>query len=184
MIGHKYYNVKRRKGFIDSVSNLIYNINEDYLKYKSKIIGFVNDNNINLLAKQLFMKPNIVLSIIGRNNQPLLCLIGNTQNRKMFILFLQCLFHFDKIILGNNDIINNNGNDNKLFVSKYLNYNKCNDPIIHLSYTGTSFVKLFVFFFFCFDFISFWFFFVFFFLFFSFNFNSGDWILLKLKMSK
>lgn len=42
-IGHKYYNIKRREVFIDSVKNIVYNKHNDFQCYKNKIVTFVND---------------------------------------------------------------------------------------------------------------------------------------------
>ena len=42
-IGHKYYNIKRREVFIDSVKNIVYNKHNDFQCHKNKIVTFVND---------------------------------------------------------------------------------------------------------------------------------------------
>ena len=44
----------------------------------------------------------------------------------MFELFLDCLFHFNNILLGNS----NNNNNSIDFLKKYFNFNHCNEPII------------------------------------------------------
>ena len=119
---------ERRKIFVDSIDNIIYNINPNYEKYKNKIISFVNDNNIDQFAKEIFIKPNIIISMICRRkvtdrsyySAPLLYFIGAKQNSKMFELFLNCLFHFKDIFLNNN----------KSFLKKYFNFRKLDSPII------------------------------------------------------
>ena len=92
-LGHKYYGIKRRKIFIDSVSNMAYYNESDYSTYRNKILTLINDENINQLSKQLFIKPNIILSMMsdngktGHSDVPLLTMMGRTDNFKMYELF-------------------------------------------------------------------------------------------------
>ena len=83
-------------------------------------------NNDNLhLSNQLFLKPQMIISIInGKYDQtPLLYSIGKTDNIKLFELFLTNLFHFIEIILNCDE-------NNNHFGKKYFNFNKCNGYII------------------------------------------------------
>ena len=116
-MGHKFYNVWRRQQFIDSVTHSVYNVNENYEKYKNKIVGLVKDHNINQFARQLFVKPNIVASLIDKydiynNDGLLLRSIAYVEDRKMFRLFLDHIFYFSDMILGDK---------NDSFKEKYLN---------------------------------------------------------------
>ena len=55
-------------------------------------------------------------------NVPILYNIGkNSNNIKIFLLFLDCLFHFSNIILKENN--------NNLILKKYLNFNICRKTI-------------------------------------------------------
>ena len=107
-LGHKYYNIKRKELFIDSVNNIVYEQNGNYELYKNKILTIINDNNITQLANELFIKPNIVLSMICKDKYgsdiPLLYFIGNNQNVKMFELFIDCLLHFNQTYISQSSI--------------------------------------------------------------------------------
>ena len=138
-LGHKYYNIKRKELFINSINNIVYNENGNYQNYKNKILTLINDNNMEQLSYQLFLKPNIVLSMICKESTsvwninsdvPLLYHIGRKQHIKMFELFMDCLLHFNQTYLQSNS------NDNA-FLKQYLNFNHCNMPIIWLN----NFVK-------------------------------------------
>lgn len=136
-LGHKYYSVKRRELFINSIYNNVYNINNDYYRYQNKIIALINDNNINELSNQLFLKPHIVLSMFakgGKSNQddiPLLYFVGLKQNLKMLELLLNNLFHVQNVLLKIQD-------KNKSFLKKYFDFaTLANSQIISFQ----SFVK-------------------------------------------
>ena len=95
-----------------------------FQNYKNKILTIVQENNISQMANQLFIKPNIVLSMIckvddGIGDAPLLYDIGKNQNIKMFELFVDCLLHFNQTYLNFDS-----------FVEAYLNFNQCNSWII------------------------------------------------------
>ena len=124
-IGHKYYGIKRRQQFINSVSNEVYNNNSNYQLYKNKIMTLITDNNISQFCKELFIKPNIILSMttkVRQFNLPLLWLIGRYENFKMFELWLDCLLHLNDIILFNT----NNNNNKNIFLRKYLKFHEIN----------------------------------------------------------
>ena len=135
--GHKYYGVKRRRLFIDSIDNIVYKNDNDYEKYKQKILSLTQNNNINEFAIQLFVKPSIIISMFVKEHERdilLLYSICQSDNTKMILLFLDCLQHFGEIILGQK--YNNNNDDSNLFFKKYFNFNQCEG----MSYT-TRFVK-------------------------------------------
>ena len=126
-MGHKYYGIVRRSQFVNSVCNIVYNIDSDYEKYKAKIVSIVNDNDMNRFTKQVFLKPNVILSLINEGN-PLLHDIGYSQNHKMFKFFVDSLLHYNSVILdkkNDDDTLTNNE-----FLKKYLNFNHCNYPIV------------------------------------------------------
>ena len=148
-IGHKYYSVKRRKLYIDSIDNIVYINNNNYEKYKSKILTFLQNNKINEFIRELFIKPSIIVSIFARSDlrtgngygygsdkKPLLYGIGQLNDGffdhfktfpKIQKLFLDYLFHFGEIILAQtytntlNTSKNNDSNDTN------ENENKSND---------------------------------------------------------
>ena len=147
-LGHKYYAIKRKDVYIDSISKLVYNNNFNYINYQKKIETLIIDNDITNFSKQLFLQPNIIFSMIGDNKCPILSLIGKQSKQyKMYLLFLNCLFHFGEILLNENepnDICINysnnetnifdNGNEiysnNKLFLQKYFNFSNGHAPLI------------------------------------------------------
>ena len=143
-IGHKYYGIKRRSLFIDSVSNFVYKNTLDYIQYKNKILTFVIDNNINQLCKQLFLKPNICASIFTTFRAgvydvdiPLLFsirrnIVRNKNNGKgkqylkLFEIFLDYLLHFNDVFLSqttiNKDDDDDDKNNDQIFMTKYFNF--------------------------------------------------------------
>ena len=140
-IGHKYYGIKRKDVQIHSVCNIMYNTNNDYNRYKGKILQIIRDKDINQLGKHLFLRPNCILSMIGDRNGPYLYEAGQTGSIKMFELFLGCIFHFGEILLNEKKPLDYNvgcyknydksdkseinsciSKNHKLFVQKYLNF--------------------------------------------------------------
>ena len=151
-IGHKYYGIKRKDVQIHSVGNIMYNTNNDYSRYKGKILQIIRDGDINSLGKHLFLRPNCVLSMINDKNGPYLRDIGKTGSIKMYKLFLDCIFHFGEILLNekkplNYDAgcyknfhkskINDYVSNHKIFVQKYFNFTLGDGPCI----TPFEFVK-------------------------------------------
>ena len=127
-MGHKYYAIKRKKQFVDSVYDIVYNENRDYRTYKNKILAIIKSKNANQLATQLFINPNLVFSFIepfGGTYEPLLFVIGQTGDNKLLSLFLSSLFHFGETVLNQTqDCIDSNANKKKsLFLKRYLNFN-------------------------------------------------------------
>ena len=59
------YGIVRRQELIDNINELINN-DYDYRLYKIKIKKLIENNNINLLSKELILKPNIILSMIEK----------------------------------------------------------------------------------------------------------------------
>ena len=102
-----YCNSIRQEEFISNVSNQIYIIDENYDKYKFKINNLIENGDTRNLTKQLFWKPNIVLSIVnyvqrlGHYN-PLLYLITkefeDNKHFKFILFFINCLFHLSYIM--------------------------------------------------------------------------------------
>ena len=120
MTGHKYYGVKRRKTFVHSIDDIVYNENRNYQTYNRKILAIVKSKNINQLTTQLLVNPNLVFSFIEKNqfsHQPLLYFVLQTGNSKLISLFWDCLFHFGEIILNQKlDCNATNLNTNHIFV--------------------------------------------------------------------
>ena len=124
-LGHKYYGIKRKNLFVNSINNVVYNSNNNYTKYQTKILSFISENNWNDLAKELFLKPNCILSMIKSRDSayqhaPLLAVVGkhDATRDKMYKIFIHFLFHFGEIIL--NEKAPNEYNVNC--------YNDLNDP--------------------------------------------------------
>ena len=130
-IGHKYYGIKRRRLFIDSIDNIVYNINNNYEKYKNKILSIIQNNNIDQFSIELLMKPSIIMSMFGYEGDEdcdilLLFHIGlQEESNKAISLFIDCLFHFNDIFLSDRE------RDKKFsFLKRYLNFENCKPPII------------------------------------------------------
>ena len=138
-IGHKYYGIKRKDTQVLSVSNIMYNTNNNYNRYKSKILQIIECKDMNQLSKHLFLRPNCILSMINYYNAPYLYEAGRA-DLKMFELFLDCIFHFGEILLNEKKPLNYNVgcyenfdkldnikidscvSNHKSFVQKYLNF--------------------------------------------------------------
>ena len=106
-LGHKYYGIKRKNLFVNSINNVVYNSNNNYTKYQTKILSFISENNWNDLAKELFLKPNCVLSMIKSRDSayqhaPFLAVVGirDLTGVKMYKIFIHFLYHFGEIILN------------------------------------------------------------------------------------
>ena len=99
-MGHKYYAIKQKAIYIDSIESVIYKNNINCEAYSSKIMTIINDSDINRLSKELFYLPNIVFSMKTRYGRPILWDVEKRKDSKMYNLFLNCLFHFSKILLN------------------------------------------------------------------------------------
>ena len=151
-LGHKYYGIKRKDVEIHSVNNIMENTNNNYNRYKSKILEIIKDNNVSQLTIHLFLRPNCILSMFNDyHRSPYLYSIGKTRSLKLFELFLDCLFHFGEVLLNekkpfrcNNGCYEkfNNNDDillkHKLFIQKYFNFTFGDEPS-----ASTCFVKSF-----------------------------------------
>ena len=151
-LGHKYYGIKRKDIQVLSVSNIMYDTYNDDVKYKRKILGLIEDGNLNQLSRHLFLRPNCILSMI--NNEiptPLLYHVLHQPNSsKMKSFFLDCLFHFGEILLSEKKPLNYNTERytsikkkiynvraydktremyDKLYIQKYLNYSFGGGPL-------------------------------------------------------
>ena len=121
------YSVIRQSDYINTICNELYDIDGNYNKYKQKINKMIETNDSSNFIRQLFVRPNSVLSMItfeiGKRFIPLLRIIGFSGNDKLFALYLSCLFHFSLIIL------NEDNNKNNKFLRKYFNFNELHDTI-------------------------------------------------------
>ena len=98
----------------------------DYDKYKGKIETLVEEGNYDQLGEHLLLTPNVVLSMIGiyqtRDGSdviPLLYIIGETENSKVFCLFYSSMVYFQEMLLG----VSDKQDSKDCFLSKYLNFN-------------------------------------------------------------
>ena len=156
-IGHKCYAAKRRLGFINSVKNEVYGIDENYTQYNVRVRKLLENNDNKSFIKLALLQPSVVLSTVVdsdfykkdyfriaqfQNRQygkemrqkPLLLGLGmKFQDVKLFELFLNCMFHYSWNILGEEK-------EEKPFLMKYFNFNDCNNGIIANQY----FVKYFI----------------------------------------
>ena len=148
-MGHKYYGIKRKKVQIHSVCNIMYNTNNNYNRYKRKILQIIQNKDMNQLGKHLFLRPNCILSMINDIDGPYLYYVGLTDSIKMFLLFLDCVFHFGEILLNEKKPLNYNVgcyknfdqsdkrkidvciSNQKLFVQKYLNFTLGDYPCVY-----------------------------------------------------
>ena len=133
-MGHKLYNIKRRKTFINNVTNQVYNIDCVESKFKNKINQMIENGDVNYFSKQLFLQANKIISIINFDGvytyYPIMETIGQTNNTKLFEIFLSNLYHFNYEILDKNNNNNNynnitNTNDSsqeKNLLSNYFNF--------------------------------------------------------------
>ena len=134
-MGHKLYSLIRQDEFISNVKNQIYNIDENYDQYKLKINKLIDDRDTNNLTKQLFWKPNIVLSIINiekdtpnQNDYYPLFYSAAKQlsniNSKFLVFFFSCLFHLSCVLC------NEENNENNRFLKLYFNWNQFGNRIL------------------------------------------------------
>ena len=126
-MGHKYYTIKQKQLYINSIENVIYKNNNNCETYSAKIMTIINDSDIDRLSKELFYLPNIVFSMKTRRGRPILWHVEEKKNSKMFNLFLNFLFHFSKTLLSERDV-----NNIATLYSKDLNPNRGGDAEIAL----------------------------------------------------
>ena len=133
IVRHKLYGIKRKSDFITSNVNLLYNIDGNYIKYCKKIESLMSSNNIDYIANELLLQPNLILSIIdNEKKEPLLGIVTRYDNNiKMFVLILNSIFHFGEIMLHNSKY-------EQRFISDYFNYNQCKNII---EFNPDQFVK-------------------------------------------
>ena len=145
---HKLYGIKRKSEFIESAANLIYNIDNNYSKYKDKANIMLETSNYDAIGSELMLQPNMIVSILGKDHRygttaPLLHLSGLLSNSKCFELILSGILHFGLIILNGikeeQEQEQTQGKKNKnakkkiplkeqglLFIDRYLNYRSGN----------------------------------------------------------
>ena len=141
-VGHKYYGIVRRRLFVDSIDNIVYK--HDYNNYKSKILAIIKEKNINKFAYEIFLRENIICSIIAESAIqsvyfPLLWFVGDGYS-KIFYLLLETLFHFNNCILNKSqNLTMSNEEDNATtFLETYLNFNSLKNGLV----SSLTFVKL------------------------------------------
>ena len=127
-MGHKYYSIVRQTDYINAISDEMYNVDGDSGLYNDKIRKLIESNSTNNMIKQLFLQPNKVLSLKKRT--PLLCKIGEHNNDKLYLLFLNFIFHFSSEILSDND------DTKEEYMGKYLNYENCNHTLTEYEFFG------------------------------------------------
>ena len=126
VVGHKLYSVIRQGDYINTICDELYGSDGNYYKYKQKINKMIETNDWSNFTRQLFIRPNCVLSMIRFEIDkvcPLLKIIGRPTNDKIFALVLSCLFHFSLVVM------NESNDKNNQFLRKYFNYNKLNGGI-------------------------------------------------------
>ena len=139
-LGHKLYNIYRRKPFIINVTNECYNIDCNYENYSNKIYKLIENNDANNFSKQLFLQFNKIVSLIRFNDlhafYPILVALGRNNNMKLVESFLSHLYHFHYQIVtnNNNNNINNtskqdnddskDNDDENIFLKDYLNFER------------------------------------------------------------
>ena len=129
--------IVRQSELINNIKNQVYVIDNNYNKYKDKILTLAHSRDSNGLMKQLFWKPHIVLSIIvkdrnrgGYQMYPLFGEIGryfSDTNPKFVIFFLNCLFFYSFVMLKESD------NQENKFLKKYFNWGFGGDTMASLS---------------------------------------------------
>ena len=95
----------------NTISDLLSSLKQ-FNKYKNKINLMIKNNDIKHLIKQLFLKPSIILSIINKENylqeyiplfgtinQQMSNHINKKEDLKFELFFLNCIFHYNIIIL-------------------------------------------------------------------------------------
>ena len=123
-IGHKYYSIVRQSELINNIKNQVYIIDNDYSKYKKKILKFAQTHDTGSLIKELFWKPHIVLSMIVGGGEygghyPLfveLCKRFAGVNSKFVLFFLNCLFYHSFVMLKEEN------NETNTLLKKYFNW--------------------------------------------------------------
>ena len=125
-MGHKYYSIVRQSSLINSIKNTFYVIDNNYEKYKSKILTFAHNHDNQALMKQLFFKPHVVLSIIipqDNKHYPrplfveMMYQFGEI-NVKFVLFFLNCLFYHSFLMLEEKN------DETNIFLKKYFNWGK------------------------------------------------------------
>ena len=122
-MGHKYYSIVRQSELINNIKNQVYVVDNNYEKYKEKIVALSHNHDNGALMKQLFWKPHVVLSIIiplkngfGRLLFPEMVERFGQINVKFVLFFLNCLFFHSFVMLKEkNDQTNT-------FLKKYFNW--------------------------------------------------------------
>ena len=123
-MGHKYYTIMRQSPLINSIKNQVYEIDNNYSKYKDKILTLIHNHDSDGLMKQLFWKPNVVLSIIVDEDKygghrllfPEVVQQFGEINTRFILFFLNCLFFHSFLMLEEKN------DESNLFLKKYFNW--------------------------------------------------------------
>ena len=123
--GHKLYDIKRRKEFIESVSQKTRD-DSNLRKFQSKIHSFIVNNNYEGLCKHLLLTPNIVLSMVGQSND------DNSKHKKQHIS--DNSLSFSNSLGSKSSSTNSNDSDGNNTDLPYLYYigQKANDNVISM----------------------------------------------------
>ena len=121
---------------INRIANQVYNIDDNYSKYKSKISKFITIGDAINLTKELFWKPNIVLSILHLDRgvsspgrfKPLFVPVASqfgASDVEFLLLFFNCLLHLGLVLLNEQP-----NTDKNAFLKKYFNFNNLHGKIV------------------------------------------------------
>ena len=151
-LGHKLYNVARRKEFIDSVTKHYYDLTENKNNYNKAMHSLVIRKNWKQITTELLLYPKQVLNVQFAPSyfkKPLLYFIGQSGNSKMFGLFLSCLLYTNDIDDKNNVEMKENSTGNAV-AKKYLNFEGCNDVINRVEFVCNVYIMFAIVVLFCF----------------------------------
>ena len=119
----------RQSDYIYNVCNQVYSIDDNVEKYKLKMNKLIEENDISNLTKQLFWKPNVLLSLIVGDSYSLrpffVEIASKFGNKDKFVLFvLNCLFHLSLILL------NHPNDENNKLLRQYFNFNNLGSGMV------------------------------------------------------
>ena len=123
---------------IHNIKNQVYVIDNNYEKYKSKVVELTHNHDSGALMKQLFWRPHVILSIVLVDKfYPLFSEISEqfgVINGKFVIFFLNCLFFHSFVMLKEPDDVDNN------FLKKYFVWG--NSPYTFSGWTNNHFYRI------------------------------------------
>ena len=122
---HKYYEILRQSKWINKVKNQVYSIDNNYEKYKKKIVVFIQDHDSDALIKQVFWKPHVVLSMVVQGRYgiyPLFAEISREfgmHNGRLILFFLSCLLFYSF------DMLQQPNDEKNKFLTRYFGETMC-----------------------------------------------------------